>query len=48
MVTIMNQNSNFGLFEEFSKDMAMGGMESYVTLDNFGGRDKSDVNIKSK
>jgi hypothetical protein len=44
----MNQNSNFGLFEEFSKDMAMG-MESYVTtLDNFGGRDKSDINIKSK
>ncbi|KAK2432316.1 putative fucosyltransferase [Trifolium repens] len=47
MVTLMNQNSSFGLFEDFSKDMAMG-MESYVTtLDNFGGRDKSDINIKS-
>jgi hypothetical protein len=49
MVTLMNQNSSFGLFEDFSKDLAMGGMESYVTtLDNFGGRDKSDINIKSK
>jgi hypothetical protein len=68
MVTLMYQNSSFGLFEGFSKGMAMGGMahknvtaggpnvttnnefglRSNVTLDNFGGREKGDVKIKSK
>jgi hypothetical protein len=67
MVTLMNQNSGFGLIKGFSKDMAMGekahknviiggpnvatdefGLKSNVTFDNFGGRNKSDFNIKSK
>jgi hypothetical protein len=68
MVTLMYQNSSFGLFEGFSKGMAIGGMahknvtagglnvttnnqfglRSNVTLDNFGGREKGDVKIKSK
>ncbi|KAK2432315.1 putative fucosyltransferase [Trifolium repens] len=67
MVTLMYQNSSFGLFEGFSKGMAIGGMahknvtagglnvttnnqfglRSNVTLDNFGGREKGDVKIKS-
>ncbi|CAJ2656444.1 unnamed protein product [Trifolium pratense] len=67
MVTLMYQNSSFGLFEGFSKGMAIGGMNqknftigvpnvtannefglrSDVTLDNFEGRNKNDVKIKS-
>jgi len=56
MVTLMYQNSSFGLFEGFSKGIIMKEMTQKnvttggpnVTHDNFGEKDKSGAKFKSK
>jgi hypothetical protein len=44
MVTIMYQNSSFGLFELFSKGMAMGGM-THVNVKN-GGANVTTIGLR--